>query len=399
MQITVIKALNCRCGSSQVLLKFREGIKKCIMHHMPLVHGMAIAIEAEMKVVQRWIHCHQARNLGWYRLWKILDIAIKNLTNKLDVFQYTRYSVPSAAIDHVPSFTRDFDSQPSPFQTRHLHPWLHQCPKWTTFLIHWPLFLSVSVQSFSCVQLFGTPWTAACQASLSITNSRSLPKLMSIESVMPSNHLILCRPLLLLPSVFPSIRVFPNESVLLIRWPKYWSFSFSISPSNERSGLISFRMDWLDLLAVQGTLKSLLQHHYSFIFVNSPLPWQHSVLCHYQKLLHIWHLILLFPTLSIDTHFSSSFILLLLLHLYSDGTKTSIGPLSLLSFLCSLDPMVYNVHILIGIFPSLKHNFIFIPPGKNSTSGSINRFAFSTSIPRLLGKQILQYTENFMIPS
>ena len=103
-----------------------------------------------------------------------------------------------------------------------------------------------------------TPWTAAHQASLSITNSRSLLKLMSIESVMPSNHLILCRPLLLLPSIFPSIRVFSNESVLLIRWPKYWSFSFNISPSSEYSGLTSFRMDWLDLFAVQGTLKSLL---------------------------------------------------------------------------------------------------------------------------------------------
>ena len=106
-------------------------------------------------------------------------------------------------------------------------------------------------------------WTAVHQASLSITNSWSLLKLMSIVSVMPSNHLILCHPLLLLPSIFPSIRVFSNESVLHIRWPKYWSFSFSISPSNEYSGLISFRMDWLDLLAVQGTLKSLLQHHSS----------------------------------------------------------------------------------------------------------------------------------------
>ena len=108
-----------------------------------------------------------------------------------------------------------------------------------------------------------TPWTAACQASLSITNSRSLLKLMSIESVMPSYHLILCHPLLLPPSIFPSIRVFSNVSVLHIRWPKYWSFSFSISPSNEYSGLISFTIDWLDLLAVQGTLKSLLQHHSS----------------------------------------------------------------------------------------------------------------------------------------
>ena len=110
---------------------------------------------------------------------------------------------------------------------------------------------------------FVTPWTAARQASLSITNSESLFKLMSIELVMPSNHLILCHPLLLLPSIFPSIRDFSNDSVLHIRWPKDWSFSFSISPSNEYSGLISFRMDWLDLLAVQGTLKSLLQHHSS----------------------------------------------------------------------------------------------------------------------------------------
>ena len=112
------------------------------------------------------------------------------------------------------------------------------------------------------VWLFATPWTAAHQASLSITNSQSLLKLMSIEAVMPSNHLILCHPLLL-PSVFPSIRVFSNESSLRIRWPKYWSFSFNISPSNEHPGLISFRTDWLDLLAVQGALKSLLQHHSS----------------------------------------------------------------------------------------------------------------------------------------
>ena len=120
-----------------------------------------------------------------------------------------------------------------------------------------------SVQLLGHDQLFATPWTAACQASLSNNNSRSLSKLMSIESVMPSNHVILCHPLLLLPSVFPRIRVFSNESVLRIRWPKYWSFSFSISPSNEYSGLISFRMDWLDLLAVQWTLKSLLQNHSS----------------------------------------------------------------------------------------------------------------------------------------
>jgi len=120
-----------------------------------------------------------------------------------------------------------------------------------------------SVQSLSHVWLFVTPWTAAYQAFLFITNSWSLLKLMSIESVMPSNHLNLCHPLLLLPSIFPSIRVFSNESALCIRWPKYWSFSFSISPCNEYSGLISFRMDWLDLLAVQGTLKSLLQYHSS----------------------------------------------------------------------------------------------------------------------------------------
>jgi len=122
---------------------------------------------------------------------------------------------------------------------------------------------SSSVQSLSHVPLFVTLWTAAHQTSLSITNSWSLLKLMSIELGMPSNHLILCHPLLLPPSIFPSIRVFSNESALHIRWPKYWSFSFSISPSNEYSGLISFRMDCLDLLAVQGTLKSLLQHHSS----------------------------------------------------------------------------------------------------------------------------------------
>ena len=122
---------------------------------------------------------------------------------------------------------------------------------------------------FSCSVVSGsvTPWTAARQASLSITNSRSPPKFMSIASVMPSNHLILCRPLLLLPSIFSSIRVFSNVSALRIRWPKYWSFSFNINPSNEHPGLISFRMDWLDLLAVQGTLKSLLQHHSSSSYV------------------------------------------------------------------------------------------------------------------------------------
>ena len=128
----------------------------------------------------------------------------------------------------------------------------------------WPPWsLSFVVQSLSRVLLLATPWTAARQVSLSFTSSQSLLKLMSIESVMPSNHLILCHPLILLPSIFPSIRVFSNESVLHIRWPKYWSFSFSICPSNEYSGLISFRIDWFDLLAVQGTLKSLFQHHNS----------------------------------------------------------------------------------------------------------------------------------------
>ena len=136
------------------------------------------------------------------------------------------------------------------------------------FSFNWCYSIQFSVQfssfhSLSCVWPFATPWAVARQAFLSITNSWSLLKLMSIESVMPSNHLILCRPLLLLPSIFPSIRVFSNESALHIRWPKYWSFSFSISPSNEYSGLLSLRMDWLDLLAVQGTLKSLLQHHSS----------------------------------------------------------------------------------------------------------------------------------------
>ena len=122
---------------------------------------------------------------------------------------------------------------------------------------------SVQVSHLSRVWLFATPWIAACQASLSITNSQSLPKPKSTESVMPSNNLILCHPLLLLPPIPPSIRVFSSESTLHMRWPKYWSFSFNISPSNEHPGLISVRMYWLDLLAVQGTLKSLLQHHSS----------------------------------------------------------------------------------------------------------------------------------------
>ena len=135
-----------------------------------------------------------------------------------------------------------------------------------------------SIQLLSHVRLFAIPWTEACQASLSITKSQSLLELMSIESVMPSNHLILCRPLLLLPSIFPSIRVFSNESALRIRWPKYWSFSFSISPSNEYSGLISFRIDWFDLLSVQGTLRSLLQHHSLKVLIlgTQPYLWSNS---------------------------------------------------------------------------------------------------------------------------
>ena len=132
-----------------------------------------------------------------------------------------------------------------------------------SFLMYSKVNQFISVQSLSHVRLSATPWTAAHQASLSITNSRTLPKLMSIKLVMPSNYFILCRHLLLLPSIFSSIRVFSNESALPIRWPKDWSFSFNISPSNEHRGLISFRMDWLDLLAVQGTIKSLLQHHIS----------------------------------------------------------------------------------------------------------------------------------------
>ena len=135
------------------------------------------------------------------------------------------------------------------------------------YLIQHLILCSSYVQLLSRVWLFVTPWTVAHKASLPITNSRSLLKLISIELVMPSNHLIPCHPLLLPPSIFPSIRVFSNESILHIRWPKYWTFSISISPSNEYSGLISFRMDWLDLLAVQGTLKSLLQHHSSKVSI------------------------------------------------------------------------------------------------------------------------------------
>ena len=133
----------------------------------------------------------------------------------------------------------------------------------------WRKAISLTVQLLGCVWPFAIPWTSARQASLSITNSRSYLRLMTIESVMPSKHLILCHPLLLPTSIFPSIRVFSNESVLHIRWPKYWSLSFSFSPSNEYSGLISFRIDWLDLLAIQETLKSFLQHHSSKVSILS----------------------------------------------------------------------------------------------------------------------------------
>ena len=142
---------------------------------------------------------------------------------------------------------------------------------------------SCSVHLLSRVQLFATPWTVARQTSLSITNYGSLPKPMSIKSAMPSNHLILCCPLLLLPSIFPRMRVFSNESTLCIRWPKYWSLSFNISPSNEHPGLTSFRMDWLDLFAVPGTLKSLLQHHSS----KASILWCSALLI-VQSHIHTW---------------------------------------------------------------------------------------------------------------
>ena len=156
------------------------------------------------------------------------------------------------------------------------------------FSVFWNYFPTFSsVQSLSCVRLFATPWIAACQASLSITSSQSLLRLLSIDSVMPSSHLILCLPLLLLPPIPPSLRIFSNESTLRMRWPKYWNFSFSISPSSEHPGLISSRMDLLDLLAVQGTLKSLLQHHSSKASIL-----QHSSFFTVQSLSHItmWNL-------------------------------------------------------------------------------------------------------------
>ena len=180
-----------------------------------------------------------------------------------------------------------------------------------------------SVQSFSRVQLFVTPWTTARQASRSITNSRSLPKLMSIKLVMPSNHLILYSALLLLPSVFPSIRVFSNESALRIRWPKYWSFSVNIGPSNEHSGLISFRMDWLDLLTVQGTLKSLLQHHSS-------------------KASILWH---------------SAFFIVQLSHPYMTTGKTI--ALTIQTFVGKVMSLLFNMlsRLIITFLPRSKHLF------------------------------------------
>ena len=181
-------------------------------------------------------------NEGWFS-WKI----------HIKVFLYLFF--PKILIIKMLLNSEEFNSK---YPVPRSSPWV----KWILNISRPPKRFS-SVQSHSCVRLFETPWTAARQASLSITNSWSPPKPISIESVMPSNHLILCLPLRLLPSIFPSIRVFSNESALCIRWPKYWSFSFRISPSNEHPGLTSFRMDWLDLLAVQGTLKSLLQHHSS----------------------------------------------------------------------------------------------------------------------------------------
>ena len=178
-----------------------------------------------------------------------------------------------------------------------------------------------SVQfSRSVVSDSETPWTAACQASLSITNSRSSLRLMSIELVTPSSHLILCHPLLLLPSIFPSIRVFSNESAVWIRWPKYWSFSFSISPSNEHPGLISFSMDWLDLLAVQGTLKSLLQHHSS-------------------KALVLWH---------------SAFFMVQLSHPYMTTGKTI--PLTRWTFVGKVTSLLFNMlsRLVITFLPRSK---------------------------------------------
>ena len=191
-----------------------------------------------------------------------------------------------------------------------------------------------SVQLLSRVWLFATPWTAAHQASLSVTNSWSPPKPMSIESLMPSNHLILCHPLLLLPSIFPSIRVFSNESALHIRWPKDWSFNFNISPPNEHPELISFRMDWLCLLAVQGTLKSLLQHHPIYF------PWSDGTGCHDLCFLSFK------PTFSLSTFtfikrlFSSSSLSAIKVVSSAYLRLFDISPSNLDSSLCFLQPSI-----------------------------------------------------------
>ena len=198
-------------------------------------HTFYLGIEVEKTLMLGKIEGKRRR--GWQRV-RWLD----SLTDSMDM-----------NLSKLWEIVKDWEAWPAA---------VHGVPKSWTQLSNWTTIQFSSVQSLSRVQLFVTPWTAARQASLSITNSRSLPKLLSIESVMPSNHLILCFPLLLLPSIFPSIRVFSNKSALCIRGPKDWSFSFNISPSSEHPGLI-FRMDWLDLLAFQGTLKSLFQHHSS----------------------------------------------------------------------------------------------------------------------------------------
>ena len=182
-------------------------------------------------------------------------------------------------------------------------------------------FFAVVLQLLSHVWLFATPWTAACQASLSFTILQSLLKFISIESVMLSNHLILCHPLLLLPSILPNIRVFSGESALHIRWPKYWSFSFSICLSNEYSGLISFRIDWFDLLAVQGALKSLCQHHSSKVAI-------------------LWH---------------SAFFMVQISHLYVTAGKTI--PLTIWTFVCQMIPLLFNTlsRFVIAFLPRSKY--------------------------------------------
>ena len=234
-----------------------------------------------------------------------------------------------------------------------------------TFVFHKLKGTKGSVQfGRSSVWLFATPWTTAHQASLSITNSQSLPKLMSIESVMPSNYLILCHPLFLLPSIFPSIRVFSNKSALRIRWPKHWSFSLNISPSNEHPGLIPFRTDWLDLLAVQGTLKSLLQHHSSkasilwhsaFFIVQLSHPYMTTrktiALTRRTFVDKVMSLIKVYPYINIEWSESSSVVSdsLQPCRLYSPwnspGRNTGVGSLSLLQ----------GIFLTQGLNPGLLH--------------------------------------------